>query len=444
MTPPLTVAGALVLAFSLTTPSFGADFATVYRQAIEHDSTFAEARAKFEAAQEKIPQGRAGLLPSVALSANSTQNRQEIDNRRTGVTNNWNFNSNGYTLSLTQPLFRWQNWLGYDQSKLVVAQAEAALANARQDLILRTAQAYFDVLQAEENLKAAESFKSSVAGQLDIARKAFEIGTGIKTDVHDAETRFELASSQVIAAQTELEVRKRLLEFIVGPLSSSLNRKREGAILTPPQPADVGKWLAATEYGNLAIQQQRLAAEIASREVDRQRAAHFPTLDLVASTGRNSTVSGGAREITDADRIGLQLNIPIFQGGEVSSKTAEASANRRAALFALETARRSAIVSTQQAYLAVVNGLAQISTLQAALAAARKAVTSNKDAFDVGVRLNIDVLNSQSQAFNAYRELTKANVDTLIAQLKLKAAVGTLGEEDVLAINALLEKSGNQ
>jgi outer membrane protein len=430
----------LISTLALSPLIFAADFTAVYQLAKENDAAFAEARAKFEAAQEKIPQGRAGLLPTISLSGNTTYNREEIDNRTRRTQNDWSFNSNGLTLSLTQPLFRWQNWVGYDQSKLVVAQAEAGLANARQDLILRTAQAYFDVLQSDENYAAAQAYQSAVAGQLDIAKKAFEIGTGIQTDVHDAQTRYEIASSQVIAAETEREVKRRALETIVGSLPPSLAGVRKGVELQPPQPAELAKWVESAEQNNLSVQQQRLAVEIASREVERQRAGHYPTLDLVASAGHTSTLSSGDRQITDASRIGLQLNVPIFQGGEVSSKTAEADANRRAAISAQETARRGAVLQARQSYLGVVNGLAQVKTLQAANVAAQKAMTSNKDAFDVGVRLGIDVLNAQNQVYVTRRDLTRTAVEMLIAQLRLKAAVGTLGEEDVQAVNGLLEK----
>jgi len=430
----------LISILALSPQVHAADFTAVYQLAKDNDSAFAEARAKFEAAQEKIPQGRAGLLPTVSLSGNTTYNREDVDNRTRRTQNDWSFNSNGLTLSLTQPLFRWQNWVGYDQSKLVVAQAEAGLANARQDLILRTAQAYFDVLQADENHAAAQAYQSAVAGQLDIAKKAFQIGTGIQTDVHDAQTRYEIASSQVIAAETEREVKRRALETIVGSLPPSLAGLRKGVTLEPPKPAEIAQWIGAAEQSNLSVQQQRLAVEIASREVERQRAGHYPTLDLVASAGHTSTLSSGDRQITDANRIGLQLNVPIFQGGEVSSKTAEADANRRAAISAQETARRGAVLQARQSYLGVVNGLAQVKTLQAANAAAQKAMTSNKDAFDVGVRLGIDVLNAQNQVYVTRRDLTRTAVETLIAQLRLKAAVGTLGEEDVQAVNGLLEK----
>ncbi|MBP9906672.1 MAG: TolC family protein, partial [Rhodoferax sp.] len=208
-------------------------------------------------------------------------------------------------------------------------------------------------------------------------------------------------------------------------------------------PNDLSKWLAAAEQGNLAVQQQRLMVEIARREVDRQRAGHLPTLNLVATAGRSSTLNSGAREISDDEKISLQLNVPIFEGYAVSSRSAEAAANHSATQHALETVRRGAVLGTQQAYLGVINGLSQIRTLQAAYQAAQSAVISNKDAFDVGVRLNVDVLNAQSQAFNTYRELNRARVDTLMAQLKLKAAVGSLGEDDVIAINSLLNPNTN-
>jgi outer membrane protein len=235
------------LLLALSSQLFAADFASVYRAATENDSVFAEARAKLEAAQEKIPQGRAGLLPTVALSGNSMHNREDVEDRKLNTTSHWDYGSRSYTLSLTQPLFRWQNWVGYDQSKLVVAQAEAGFANARQDLILRTAQAYFDVLQARESLAAANAYKTAIASQLDIAREAFKIGTGVKTDIHDAETRFEMAASQAIAAESELEIKQRALESIAGQLPPKLAGKRNDARLSAPQPFELGHWLEAAE-----------------------------------------------------------------------------------------------------------------------------------------------------------------------------------------------------
>jgi outer membrane protein len=267
------IKGNLTLLSTLALSSLvcAADFTAIYQLAKESDSTYAEARAEFEAAQEKIPQGRAGLLPTVTLSGNTTYNREGVDNRTRRTQNDWNYNSHGYTLSLTQPLFRWQNWMCYDQSKRVVAQTEAGMANGWQEPILRTAQAYFDVLQAYKNLAAAQACQSAVAGQLDIAKKALQIGTGIQTDVYDAETRYESASSQVIAAETEREVIRRASETIVGSLPPALSGLRKGVTLQPPKPAEIFQWVAAAEQNNLGVQQQRLAVEVAFREVERQR-----------------------------------------------------------------------------------------------------------------------------------------------------------------------------
>lgn len=423
-------------ALALSTPMHAADFADAYQAAKQNDPTFAEASAKLDAAREKTVQGRAGLLPTVSLSGNAMYNNERVEDRDKNRTDHWDYGSYGITLSLTQPLFRWQNWLGYDQSKLVVAQAEAGFANAQQDLILRTAQAYFDVVYARENLEAARAYLNAVASQLDVASKSFEVGTGVVTDVHDAQTRFSSATAQVIAAETDLDLRLHALEAITGPLPSAPVYKRQGLALSPPQPAELGKWLEAAEQNNLTVQQQRLAVEIASREQERMNAGHYPTVDLVASVGETSTLSSGDRQVTDAGKVGVQFALPIYQGGEVSSRVSEAAANRRAALAAQEAARRSAALSARQSYLGVVNGLTQVKALESADKAARSALASNKDAFDVGVRLNIDVLNAQNLAYVTYRDMVRANIDTLLSQLRLKAAVGTLGESDVEAINA--------
>lgn len=432
---------AALCALALALPGHAANFDAVYLAALQNDASFAEARAKLEAAQEKVVQGRAGLLPTIALSGNRTLNHEKVDDQKLNKEHRWEYGSHAYTLSLTQPLFRWQNWVGYDQSKQIVAQAEAGFANARQDLILRTAQAYFEVLQAREDLRAAQAYKVAVASQLDIARKAFSVGTGVQTDVFDAEARHEMAVSQTIAAETELEVRGRALELITGPLETAIAMQRRGIRLNPPQPPELSHWLDAADQGNLAVQQQRLAVEITRLELEKQRSGHYPTVDLVASVGNNSTLNSGARQVTDGGRIAVQVNIPLFQGGEVSSRVSEAAANLRAVQAALDSARRTAVLNTRQNHLGVMNGLAQIQSREAGLAAARKALVSNQEAFKVGVRLNIDVLNAQSQVYLAQKELSRVVVDTLLAQLRLKAACGELGDADVLAVNTLLEQA---
>ena len=301
---------------------------------------------------------------------------------------------------------------------------------------MRVAQAYFDVLYAQEVLKAVRANKEAITQQLEQAKKNFEVGTATITDSQEAQSRFDLASAQEIAAINELDVRRYALRLVVGKDPGELNALKPDVQLTQPQPATMDNWVSAAETSSFAVQVQQAAAELAAKEVERARAGHYPTLDAVANYGRANNTNGNDID-TDVRNIGLQLNIPIFQGGYVSSKTREAVANRSAAQSALDGARRSATLNAQQSFLGVVNGLAQIKALEAALVSSTSALESNKLGYEVGVRINIDVLNAENQVYVTKRDLAKARFDTLLAQLKLKASVGALGEVDLEQINPL-------
>lgn len=427
------------------TPLHAADLMQVYREAQQNDPGFASARAVLEAGREKVPQGRAGLLPSLSLSGNTVWNKNDLDSPSQTLPasiQNQRYNSNGYQLSLSQPLFRWQNWVAYDQSKIQVAQAEANFAQARQDLILRVSQAYFDIIYAIENLTAVRTNKSAIGQQLESAKKNFEVGTATITDSHEAQARYDLAVAQEIAAESDLEVKQRTLESIIGKEAGTIATTRKDATPPPPQPNDMKQWVTAAEKDSINVQIQQAIADIAAREIDKQRAGHYPTVDLVANYGHSTSFASTLGMLnTDAQNIGLQLNIPLFQGGLTVSRQREAAANRMAAQSNLETARRGAALSARQYYLGVTNGLAQVKALRAALISSQSALESNKLGYEVGVRINIDVLNAENQVYVTRRDLTKATLDTLMAQLKLKAAVGALGEEDLTQINALLDPS---
>ena len=437
-----------LLTTALFTPSvFAADLVQVYREAQQNDPSFAAAQATLEAGREKMPQGRAGLLPSLSLSGNSAWNENEVSFRANPALNaNPQFNSNGYQLTLSQPLFRWQNWVAYDQSKIQVLQAEASFAQARQDLILRVSQAYFDIIYAIENLKAVRANKSAIEQQLESAKKNFEVGTATITDSHEAQARFDLALAQEIAAESDLEVKQRALESIIGKEPGPLATPHKNATLTPPQPNDMKQWVTAAEKDSISVQIQQAVANIADREIDKQRAGHYPTVDLVANLGNSKSFGSTQFGLLDTDfqNVGVQLNIPLFQGGQVVSRQREAAANRTAAHSNLEFARRGAALSTRQYYLGVVNGLAQVRALKAALVSSQSALESNKLGYEVGVRINIDVLNAENQVYVTRRDLAKATLDTLMSQLKLKAAVGSLGEDDVAQINTLLDPTSVQ
>lgn len=433
----------------LASPLCAADLMQVYREAQDNDPTYSAARSVLDAGREKMPQGRAGLLPSLSLSGNTVWNDNDLQAKNTTLPANiqhQKYNSHGYQLTLSQPLFRWQNWVNYDQSKMMVAQAEANFAQARQDLILRVAQAYFDTLYANENLIAVRANKAAIGQQLESAKKNFEVGTATITDTHEAQARYDLAQAQEIGAESDFEIKQRALQAIIGKDAGQLAKLRKEAELSQPKPADMKQWVAAAEKDSITVQIQQAAADIAAREVDKQRAGHYPTLDLVANYGySNSLVAayGGTLE-TDFRNVGLQLNVPLFLGGQVASREREAAANRSAAQSNLEAARRGAALSSQQYYLGVANGLAQVRALKAALVSSQSALDSNKLGYEVGVRINIDVLNAENQVYVTRRDLAKATFDTLMAQLRLKAAVGSLGDDDVEQLNALLDHTAAQ
>jgi outer membrane protein len=431
----------VALAFSASTQA--ADLLQVYRDAQGHDAQYAAARAARDAGLEKLPQGKAGLLPTIGLAANTTWNDTESTTRSSpAVTRSASYNSNGWSLSLTQPLFRWQNWTGYKQAELSVAQAEAQFAQAGQDLMLRVTQAYFDVLLAQEALATAETQKVAIAEQLESARRNFEVGTATITDTHEAQARYDLAVAQEIAAANDLAVKRQTLHTLTGKEAGTLSALKPGVQIAPPQPADIAKWAESAESGNIGVQLAQTGLEIAGREIEKQRAGHYPTLDLVATHGRagsgySSTAGSGVDSKTST--VGLQLAVPLFAGGGVSSKEREAVALQEKARADLDNVRRQAALAARQAYHGVTSGLAQVRALEAGLASSKLAVESNKLGYEVGVRINIDVLNAQTQLFDTRQKLAKARLDTLVAQLRLKSAAGALSEEDLRSVNALLE-----
>jgi outer membrane protein len=422
-----------------------ADLLQVYRDAVGFDAQYAAARASRDAGIEKLPQGRAGLLPTIGFSANTVWNDVEATTRTTpAITRSGTYNSNAWNVALSQPLFRWQNWVGYQQGELSAALAEAQFIQAGQDLIVRATQAYFDVLLAQETLATAQAQKVAIAEQLESAKRNFEVGTSTITDSHEAQARYDLAVATEIVADNDLAVKRQILRTLTGKEPEALKGLKTSLQIGRPQPDDIGKWVETAESGNIGVQLAQTGFEIANREIEKQRAGHYPTLDLVAARGNTAAGSSlaaatGAGSDTNSTTIGLQLSVPIFAGGGVMSKEREAVALKEKARADLDNASRQATLGARQAYLGVSAGLAQVKALEAGVASSKLALESNKLGYEVGVRINIDVLNAQSQLFDTLQKLAKARLDTLISQLKLKAAAGSLSENDLASINALLE-----
>lgn len=418
-----------------------ANLLEIYHDAQEQDATFASAKAAYQAGLEKAPQGMALLLPTVGVSANTTYNDVDTQYRGASIFSSGikKYNTSGYTLSLNQPIYRKQNFAQYQQGKSQTAQAEAQFAIAKQDLILRVAQAYFDVLLAQDNVTLAGAQKAAISEQLAQAKRNFEVGTSTITDTHEAQSRYDLTAAQEIAAQNDLEIKRRALQRLIGKLPPELAVLGNKLPLTLPEPNNMDKWVESAEAQNLQLQIQKAALEIANQEVERNRGGHFPTLDLAATYGDNSATGGTSGGYdTKSTTIGLQLNVPIFQGGLVSSRVREAVAGQEKARQDMEDARRQVDLQASQAFLGVSSGAAQVQALEQALVSSQSALDSTKLGFEVGVRTSVDVLNAQQQLYSAKRDLSQARYNYILSQLRLRAAVGTLAEDDLAQVNKWL------
>ena len=423
------------------TPLYAADLIDIYRDALSQDPVYSSARYTFEANKEVLPQARAGLLPSLGLSGGVYRNHREVE----GLPN-LDYNSNSYTLSLSQPLFRMQSWILVDQAGLQVKQAEAIFADASQNLIVRTAQAYFDVLLAQDSVSLSGAQKTAISEQLAQAKRNFEVGTATITDTYEAQAKYDLGVAKEISDLNDLQIKRQALQQLIGKMPASLAPLRDNPGLALPQPNEMEQWVKAAEEASPVIAQLRLAYEIATQEISRSKAGHLPTLDLTGSyTSGNSPItnsSGALNSLVDSKTglIGLTLNFPLYQGGGTQSRIRQAVSNRDRAEQDLENTKRIVAQNVRQNYLGVTNGVSQVKALEAALVSNKSSLDATVLGKEVGVRTNVDVLNAQQQLFQAQRDLQQARYNTILSQLRLKSATGRLKEEDLAEVNRLLAK----
>ena len=433
----------VVLALSCISLSAHAeDLLEIYRLAQGNDPTFEAARYAFEAAQEKIPQARAGLLPMLNLNGNNNATVASSKFTDTPLVER-DVHAWTWSLQLTQPLIRLQNIYAYRESKSLVEQARAQYIQAEQDLILRVTNAYFEVLIAQGGIEVADAQVKATGEQLALAQHGYQAGTNAITDSHEAKSRSDLARSQRIAALNELEVKRAELEKVIGRSANTLAVLQPAVVVPKPQPDDARAWIEQARENNPAVLAPQAAVHVAEAEVSKNRAEYSPTLDLTASYGNNYSSGNVGTPSNFATRAkssqaGLQLTIPLYAGGTTHSRVIEAIALRNKAAAELEVARRQSGADARQAYAAIVNGLAQIEALESAVESSNSAVKGNQIGYKLGIHLNIDVLNAQQQLYTAQRDLLKARYDTLFHGFKLKAAAGVLAESDVVEVNGLL------
>jgi outer membrane protein len=427
----------------LAGPSAGEDLMQIYREAQRNDPAIAAANAAWVASQEKLPQARAGLLPSASLSASANYNnfdltiktdpRQEL---------NRNFGFAGATVSASQPLYRQQNVIAYDQAKEFVSQADYSLSVAQQDLIVRVAVAYFDVLLAQFNIELIDIQKAAVSEQLAQAKRNFEVGVATITDTNEAQAKYDSILAQEITTRNEYDNRVTALRAIIGRYPKDLKKLGGGLKPELPQPNSLDYWVDKAIKENLGVRIAQSNFDIATLEVDRAKAANYPTVDLVASfngQGSNGSVSADYSSYSRLGQIGVQLAVPIYTGGFNSSRIREAISLQDRSRQDLEAARRSALFQAQTGFSGVTSAVASVRAFEQAVVSAEVALQSNKLGQEVGVRTNLDVLNVQQNVFSTRRDLADAYFKYLIGVLRLKAAVGTLSEQDVEAINRQLK-----
>lgn len=428
-----------LLACTAGLPAYAQDLLSTWSAALQQDPIYAAAQAGRTADQEKIPQARARLLPYITLDSTGeiedvrrTSNLQHHETRRVGL----------WALTLTQPVIDFGRWDQLRQSEYIAGSADLALQQAHQDLILRVSDAYFNVLAAQDTLETIQAQKQAVETQLQAAEHGFQLGATTVTDIYEARSRLDLLNASEIEAQNALQVDKDQLAKIIGQRPTTLAGLSADTLLPPPTPARLEDWTTQSSQASLEVARAHLDALIIEKQIDIAQSGHYPTLSLYAQTGSASDRGiygqrNGPRSLDSA--VGLQLSIPIFSGGEISSQVREQTSRLQQARYIHEAAKRQAVQSTQQYFSGVTSGLARIEALRAAEASSLASLDANRTGYELGVRVNIDVLNAQQQLYETRRALSRARYDTLMHSLRLKAASGILTDQDIVAINELLE-----
>jgi outer membrane protein len=429
----------LSLAAFLTGHAQAQSLVQLYEAAKGYDAAFKSAQAQYQANLAKAEQAKALLRPTAGLGA--TVSESDFNNL-TSTNVDARYGTRTATLSASQPLFRPANMAGYQQGMKQVGLAQAQLKAAEQELIVRVSQAYFEVLTAQESLAFVKAQKTAVSEQLAAAKRNFEVGTSTITDTREAQARFDLVTAQEIAAENDLRVKKLALDQSVGMPNTQPVPLKSGASLSAAVTGNADTWAQQAVEQSPNIEQARIGLEVAQLETEKAKAGHMPTLDLTASYGGTRFRNGNLTSRVDNNTatIGLSFNLPLYAGHATQNRIQETVALEEKARNDLEGAQRTVAQATRTAYFGVQSGLGQVKALEAAEASSQSALDANKLGYQVGVRINIDVLNSQSQLFQTKRDLAKARYDVLLGQMKLRQAAGVLKVEDVQSISNLLQK----
>ena len=426
--------------------AFTEDLLEIYQQALVNDPQFRQVAANKRAVLEQRPQALATLLPSVSLSADiAGSSSTRTGSNVVGFDGEGNFvnlsksnsDSQGYSLSLSQPVFRSDRYFRLKQADKSIKQADAELAAAELDLTIRVATAYFNVLAAIDNLSFAEAEKRSLGRQLEQTRQRFEVGLTAVTDVQEAQAGYDRAVAEEIRAINEIDNAKEALREITGNYLEDLESLSDAMPLISPEPENIDEWSETAIMENLDVIGAIHAVDIARDEIKVQSAGHYPTVDFNARRSYSERDTSGDSETT-SDSISLQLNVPLYSGGAISSRVQASRERLDQSLERLEQVRRQAHRETREAFLGVMSGISQIMALQQAVLSSEVALDATRAGFEVGTRTAVDVILSERATFQTRRDLARARYDYIINSLNLKQAAGILSIDDISNVNTWL------
>ncbi len=442
----------------LAAPAAAESLLDVYQRALQSDPGIREAEAEYLADLEIRPQSRSALLPQVEAragrswdDAEGTGVFQRIDDDGNIVNQSTQFAEDGrttnWTLELRQTLFRWDQWTRFRQADKRVAQAETRFEAAKQDLMLRVSEAYFEVLAAEDQLSSAQATKEAIEQQLEQAERRFEVGLIAITDVQESRAAFDRSVADEIAAQRQLASAREVLRELTGQYISRLTPPQDELPLVTPSPASEDAWVDTALAQNLDLVATRIGAEIASDDVRIERSGHYPTVDLVVSRQRSETQADRSNNMgpflpTDSDRradtIALQFNVPLFSGGGTSSRVREQVYRHRASREAVDRVTRETERVARDSYLGVVSEISRVRALEQAVRSSQTALEATETGFEVGTRTTVDVLDARQRLFQAETDYSRSRYDYILNTLRLKSAAGILSVQDLEQIDGWL------
>jgi outer membrane protein len=474
---PLATAVATLLASGLAS---GDTLLQIYEKAVRSDPLVREAEANKLATQEGKPIARGSLLPQV--NGRYNMSGTSADGETVTTTGNLppfprlidsrDSDANFWSLELRQSVFRWDQWVRLSQAGKLSAQADVDYQAAQQDLAVRVADAYFNVLAAEDTLASEQAAKEAIGRQLEQAQKRFEVGLIAITDVQEAQAAYDQATAAEILAKRALANQQEVLRTIIDDTPPQLAKPTENLPLRSPDPADANQWVDLAMQQNRNLISSQIGAEIAKDDVSIARTGHYPTVDFVAThndtdntgfsrspcttTANNcfdedgnpvdlgTKIRSGTGTDLENDSLSLQFALPIFAGGSTSARVQQAVYQHRAARERLERTARETERQTRDAYLGVISGISRVQALKQAFESAKTALKATEAGFEVGTRTTVDVLDARRTLFTAETNFLRSRYDYLINGLRLQQAAGTLTVEDIAAIDAMLSGTATE